>query len=785
MLSDYDITELGKLYPTIEGIREVYTISRSKSLIPDGTLIEKIMEAIPYFTLEEYMNPANSFTVIVSRGSIELSKWIASLDYLQFNFNTVKDIIHTDVYKALDTASEYELINKCKGYRYFSRRYQQYAFENMNIDDIFKDNQEYKATTESRMGLFYDPFFVETIVEPLNPHFFEEPYVIPHGDTGTPTKVRIIGSADEMIYPEGEFKMEFEPIRPSGGQFPGCYPYIIDPLTGEYIRSWLYPSFVNKYSPRYNGVGDNFYTTKEFFEAKFSNYTGGLFTDFNWSNVVISGGFLLELVKKRTVLSVLAGSDLDMFIYGSDDDIYSKIRYIIDYLQKYSTINYFIINANVIDLVIEINHVGKDIPIILHLQMIACGHALTPFEIFTNYDLDYNLVGYDGTNVFAAIDSYFSHKYMITKTLKSNMKKNRLVKAFRKGYITMFMDRVYLAGEEDVEQLKTVRTIKAIKVYPPKGMEERSWRDYVLKPVTFTVETFNRELDKSFRVTYDKYLNDVRGSIPLTPNPKIMSKIKRGDDIPTPSGYNSDDKFLIDYGDIHIILNFTDDELMEMKSIPLRKEFMSNGIRYLSAHPTVERHLTVADKNVLVLLKELSEKITFRGRIQNQIDIEKLREVLKLSIIEMIGFRRRHVNDAREGPPSNIWMVPTIKIINREGALYVIDDSQAYSYSSKYDAGADAVYGRDILEGLYHMDHPGGASMIRYDVEDSEYSNTVNEYARSEEVPQFLQASLYDRMLYRDPSSFDENLLLDVGFLSDLKDHSDLKYLFDIRSILV
>jgi hypothetical protein len=460
------INQLRELYPTISSLVENFND------VVDNDLAKHIFSLLEDQPIQWFIEPEKHITHL---DDINLPMFIKKLNYLQYDFKKIKKQIWEHVFNTLTEDQEYALMDLW-GYAPHSRRYVDYMYQHKTFLEIDSINKRYKSESNDNIGLFYDVFTHEAIVNPKYPigcsliNSLNQRSIL-SGSTkcvGEPQREVPLRIDD----PFGTSRRENEVMVGSekwGDLHPPnltgrMYPYIQDPQTNMYVRAFNWVDTFHQYTPRQVCVNENFYTSREMFDRMFGKYTGFLFSDdddsFNWNHIVISGGFILEMVKRTPVLSNIVNADIDMFIYGTGDEIRNKVEYLLNRFRRGFTFLTYHIDMNLIKLSLRCNRTG----VLYKIEIIGCGSCRTRFEIFKNYDLDYNVIGFDGTDVFASSDSWYTHTSMVTRTLKFNMKRNRLVKAVYKGYEVAFTMPVYYYSTMSIDNMSYTRTIKGTQI---------------------------------------------------------------------------------------------------------------------------------------------------------------------------------------------------------------------------------------------------------------------------------------------------------------------------------
>jgi len=162
--------------------------------------------------------------------------------------------------------------------------------------------------------------------------------------------------------------------------------------------------------------------TKKECDIKFRKLTNNLFDEFEWSNVVVAGGFIYGILD-NAYDSIIDSTDIDLFVYGDSDVVKNKITYINKYFEKYAP--YYVVNKSVITIIIKSFR--------FDIQIIPT-NKFVPFDIINEFDFSYVMLYYNGTNIFTNINGLVSikHKIAIRINEKNNIN-DRGHKAIKKG----------------------------------------------------------------------------------------------------------------------------------------------------------------------------------------------------------------------------------------------------------------------------------------------------------------------------------------------------------------
>ena len=82
-------------------------------------------------------------------------------------------------------------------------------------------------------------------------------------------------------------------------------------------------------------VGEIVIRQEDEFIKLFNEETKNVFLDIDWSNIIIAGGFIFGLLNKMQN-SIIPSTDIDIFVYGDSLIIQKKVRYLLNYFNKYN-----------------------------------------------------------------------------------------------------------------------------------------------------------------------------------------------------------------------------------------------------------------------------------------------------------------------------------------------------------------------------------------------------------------------------------------------------------------
>lgn len=172
-------------------------------------------------------------------------------------------------------------------------------------------------------------------------------------------------------------------------------------------------------------VGTKCLKDKDFVIKQFNEKTKHIFTEIDWNSMILSGGFIFGLINNLNN-SLLDGSDLDLFLYGTETEINAKMEYLVQYFSKYNP--YFITRGRVITVIMH------QIP--FDIQIIP-SKASDPFGIISMFDFSYIKLYYDGNDIYTILDGLVCLKYGVTiftaQTKDNSIIDTRLYKTIKKG----------------------------------------------------------------------------------------------------------------------------------------------------------------------------------------------------------------------------------------------------------------------------------------------------------------------------------------------------------------
>lgn len=203
--------------------------------------------------------------------------------------------------------------------------------------------------------------------------------------------------------------------------------------------------------------------------------------DFDWSNIVVSGGSIYTILTKKTMKKY---SDIDMWLYGDIETQRKKVFYLLDRFRRlFSTTIYVGINMSVI--YIFINDLN------IYFNIVCSVNYTNPYDIINNFDLSHVMMFYDGVDVNFTNCSLASIMYGVVKKLKK-IKLHRIKKLYDLGLSLLTCDDD-IVDVSDVSELHICKK----KSYVKNGF-------YKIK-CTIDVQELNLAINKSSKLMEPYY----------------------------------------------------------------------------------------------------------------------------------------------------------------------------------------------------------------------------------------------------------------------------------------
>jgi len=223
---------------------------------------------------------------------------------------------------------------------------------------------------------------------------------------------------------------------------------------------------------------------------RFVDFTQSLFDWFDWSGVIMSGGAVHACLDRTIDLSVVTGSDIDMWIcnyHNNKDRALGILRRCLKFFAANGAV-FGLMGTAVITVVIP--GFQRNVQLIL-------SNCAKPQGVPIAFDLDYTRCFYDGTSFYATPECMMSI-YSRLHTGYAILSDNRVVKSVRKGF--GFQHPVFSLGEEDVQTTYHMMTIDANvvagvhKYYYPDTSESVQYITHMMSLV-FTPSFVTQDVD--------------------------------------------------------------------------------------------------------------------------------------------------------------------------------------------------------------------------------------------------------------------------------------------------
>lgn len=179
----------------------------------------------------------------------------------------------------------------------------------------------------------------------------------------------------------------------------------------------------------YHKDGDPVIVSEDVFNDRLATKMRDFFTDFDWSNVILSGGTVLGALDKNELYRQYKYSDIDLFIYSLDPDvIINKIKYILEFFNKNS--KFAIKDYYLYDKACTVEFLAGNFK--FQLIGIKCEKDINVLE---NFDLTCNQVGFNGKDIVYTNDFVDAMITRETKTNKEIIQIYRIDKVLDRGFM--------------------------------------------------------------------------------------------------------------------------------------------------------------------------------------------------------------------------------------------------------------------------------------------------------------------------------------------------------------
>ena len=157
--------------------------------------------------------------------------------------------------------------------------------------------------------------------------------------------------------------------------------------------------------------------------------------DFKWDNIIIAGGSINKLLG-YTFEDIPKSTDIDIFIYGTENQKKIATEYLINFLKsKFNHNIYFVFRDSVINIYIPNNN---NLPML----QIVISEYIEAQNIIYNFDIDYVKVFLQNNQVFCTPSFLTSYKYQITSVDYSKISHRRLKKISLSGFNLLYTENI-------------------------------------------------------------------------------------------------------------------------------------------------------------------------------------------------------------------------------------------------------------------------------------------------------------------------------------------------------
>ena len=220
------------------------------------------------------------------------------------------------------------------------------------------------------------------------------------------------------------------------------------------------------------------------FKTNFDKVTAHIFDDFNWSNVIVAGESVRQLLESdwNRGAGTIVNTTLDLILFGPTREIINnKWKNLMRHLYQFEPISVF---SKSIRMII--------IPKLKCMLNIMSRMAKEPGEIINDYAFNYNKLYYDGKDVHTTIGGLIARKYGLAtfdKFARNNVDVE-LKEIIEKGFVVMYNS-----------QLKYVSTMVRDYSIDTKSVIVNNEIDDVHKKFGIIMETLPK-LDTNKRVKF-------------------------------------------------------------------------------------------------------------------------------------------------------------------------------------------------------------------------------------------------------------------------------------------
>lgn len=180
--------------------------------------------------------------------------------------------------------------------------------------------------------------------------------------------------------------------------------------------------------------GEKILVSKNVFEERLNTFTEGHLRNLSWDNVVLAGGCLSLLLSKNHIIEDYPTSDVDLFVYGNEDERKNKMQELVAYFH-----NTGIALTYQRGVIVSVFVRGSK----RNFQIINSGWKKAD-EIIEDFDLSISQIYFDGKQVKCTGTALISLLHQSCLVLKhERVHLSRFIKTLDRGYSLIFPNSEY------------------------------------------------------------------------------------------------------------------------------------------------------------------------------------------------------------------------------------------------------------------------------------------------------------------------------------------------------
>lgn len=153
------------------------------------------------------------------------------------------------------------------------------------------------------------------------------------------------------------------------------------------------------------------------------------FQDFDWTNVVFSGGLLSSLVQKKYSEEDIKKSDIDLFVFNKND-FYRVYEYFKSKFRKMYSFGYA--DSSIVTIITY--EFDRPIQLIGLFDLHGNKKYNTALDLISDFDISSCQVAFDGENCITTDDFLDFCRTRIAKITKNSIQAYRIIKTINRGY---------------------------------------------------------------------------------------------------------------------------------------------------------------------------------------------------------------------------------------------------------------------------------------------------------------------------------------------------------------